>query len=305
MEEVVRMFLVLAHLGALMAAAAAVAFGDYALLGRHRIDSMLLGKASHAVAWALAGLWLSGLAIIGVDTGFAWAAILAKPKLMAKLTVVLLLTANGFYLHRVVLPSLLDPRRAARPLAHVAARAARAGAFSAAGWSVAVFLGVARPLAPLLGYAGFMALFALAVAAVVEVDDPAALLEPRSKVAPDVAVAADAVAQEHDRAARALIEAPRGARARLDLREAAREQGLLQRLRDLVGPRLGARALRVSVGAAVRAHEEVTASLRHRGIAAYRRGARASRAGARARLASGADRGHRRGAHQPGDDTCP
>ncbi|AWI52162.1 hypothetical protein DEH84_00885 [Aquabacterium olei] len=165
MEEVVRMFLVLAHLGALMAAAAAVAFGDYALLGRRRIDGVLLGKASHAVAWALAGLWLSGLAIIGVDTGFAWAAILAKPKLMAKLTVVLLLTANGFYLHRVVLPSLLDPSRAARPLAHVAARAARAGAFSAAGWSVAVFLGVARPLAPLLGYAGFMALFALAVAA--------------------------------------------------------------------------------------------------------------------------------------------
>lgn len=165
MEEVVRMFLVLAHLGAMMAAAVAVAFGDYALLGRRRIDGMLLGKASHAVAWALAGLWLSGLAIVGVDTGFEWAVILAKPKLMAKLTVVVLLTANGFYLHRVVLPSLLNPGGAARPLAHVAARAARAGAFSAAGWSVAVFLGVARPLAPLLGYAGFIGLFGLAVAA--------------------------------------------------------------------------------------------------------------------------------------------
>lgn len=165
MEEVVRMFLVLAHLGAMMAAAVAVAFGDYALLGRRRIDGMLLGKASHAVAWALVGLWLSGLAIIGVDTGFDGAAILAKPKLLAKLTVVLLLTANGFYLHRVVLPSLLHPGGSARPLAHVAARAARAGAFSAASWSVAVFLGVARPLAPLLGYAGFMALFGLTVVA--------------------------------------------------------------------------------------------------------------------------------------------
>jgi len=34
--EVLRMFLVLAHLAALMAAAVAVAFGDYALLGRRR-----------------------------------------------------------------------------------------------------------------------------------------------------------------------------------------------------------------------------------------------------------------------------
>jgi len=93
--EILRMFLVLAHLAALMAAAIAVAFGDYALLGRRRIDGRLLYRASTGVAWALVGLWVTGLALIGVDTAFDWAVLLAKPKVLAKLTVVLLLTANG------------------------------------------------------------------------------------------------------------------------------------------------------------------------------------------------------------------
>lgn len=164
--EVLRMFLVLAHLAALMAAAVAVAFGDYALLGRRRIDAPLLHRASVGVAWALVALWLSGLAIIGVDTGFELMAVAGKPKVLAKLTVVLLLTANGVYLHRTVLPSLMAPPTS-RPsrLARVAAQAARAGAVSAAAWTFAVFLGVARPLAPILGYTGFMALFGLVLLA--------------------------------------------------------------------------------------------------------------------------------------------
>jgi len=164
--EILRMFLVLAHLAALMAAAIAVAFGYYALLGRRRIDGRLLYRASTGVAWALVGLWVTGLALIGVDTAFDWAVLLAKPKVLAKLTVVLLLTANGIHLHRTVLPSLTPVQPPARREARrIAAEAAVAGGVSAACWTFGVFLGVARPLAPLLGYAGFMALFALAVAA--------------------------------------------------------------------------------------------------------------------------------------------
>ena len=162
------MFLVLAHLAALMAAAIAVAFGDYALLGRRRVDGRLLYRASTGVAWALVGLWVTGLALIGVDTAFDWAVLLAKPKVLAKLTVVLLLTANGIHLHRTVLPSLTPVQPPARREARrIAAQAAVAGGVSAACWTFGVFLGVARPLAPVLGYTGFVAVFGVVLLAAV------------------------------------------------------------------------------------------------------------------------------------------
>ncbi len=160
--EVVRMFLVLGHLFALLAAAVAVAFGDYALLGGKQIDNGVLRKASSGVALALAALWVTGLGIIYVDTHFAMALILAKPKILAKLTVVGVLTLNGMFMHAKVLPSL-ERRFSAERAVGVAAWATVAGAVSAAGWGYAVFLGVARPLTPILGYQGFIALFVLAV----------------------------------------------------------------------------------------------------------------------------------------------
>jgi hypothetical protein len=161
MDEVVRMFLVLGHLLALMGAAVGVAFGDYALLGRRHIHHPLLEKASHGVALALGGLWLTGLGLIWVDTRFDMALLWSKPKLLAKLTVVLLLTANGLLLHAKVLPALRLRLADRRALQQTALLATRAGAISAACWAFGVFLGVARPLAPILGYAGFMSLFAV------------------------------------------------------------------------------------------------------------------------------------------------
>lgn len=176
--ELVRMFLVLGHLTALMAAAIAVAFGDYALLGRSRVQTDLMHRSSQAVAWALAGLWLTGLGIIYVDTQFALVSLMAKPKLLAKLTVVLVLTANGFLLHARVLPALsrlYEPLRAQS----VARLAAVAGGVSAAGWVFGLFLGVAKPLAPILQYKGFIALYVLVVTG--------ALLVARKVVAPQLA----------------------------------------------------------------------------------------------------------------------
>jgi hypothetical protein len=104
MDEVVRMFLVLGHLLALMGAAVGVAFGDYALLGRRHIHHPLLEKASHGVALALGGLWLTGLGLIWVDTRFDMALLWSKPKLLAKLTVVLLCSKRPCW-PRVPVPS--------------------------------------------------------------------------------------------------------------------------------------------------------------------------------------------------------
>jgi len=168
--EVVRMFLVLGHLAALMAAAIAVAFGDFALLGRRQIQGDLL----HA-------LWLTGLGIIYVDTHFALAAMLAKPKLLAKLTVVALLTINGIFMHAKVLPALQRVYARAQGLG-VARRATRVGAISAAGWVFGVFLGVAKPLAPILGYAGFMALFGAVVRGALAVSSQVVLPELRRRL---------------------------------------------------------------------------------------------------------------------------
>ncbi len=160
--ELVRMFLVLGHLGALMAAAIAVAFGDYALLGQRKIQGDLLHRASTAVAWALVALWVTGLGIIYVDTAFELAAIMAKPKMLAKITVVLVLTLNGVVMHARVLPALMRVYARAQGAA-VARYATVAGAISAACWAYGVFLGVAKPLAPILKYPGFIALFAAVV----------------------------------------------------------------------------------------------------------------------------------------------
>lgn len=162
--EVLRMFLILVHLIGLIMATISIAFGDYALMSRRRIDTGLLDKASLGVAVGLLVLWASGLAIIWVDTQFDPALILSKPKLMSKLIVVSLLTLNGVYLHHTVLPSL-KRSYASRSLARrVAKVAAVAGAISSACWVFGLFLGIAKPLAAILGFSGFMALFALTVA---------------------------------------------------------------------------------------------------------------------------------------------
>lgn len=85
---------------------------DMALLTARRIDTMRLADTERLLTRLIALLWLSGLALIVLDIGFDAAALLAKPKLAAKLTVVSLLTINGLLLHRIAFPLLkhLQPR---------------------------------------------------------------------------------------------------------------------------------------------------------------------------------------------------
>lgn len=156
--EALRMLLILLHLLAFSAAAAATTFGDFTIFALRRIDLALLHRAARLVAGVLAVLLLSGLAVVRLDTGFALDELARRPKLLAKFSLVVLLTLNGWALHRHVFPRRHGPH--SRPLA-TALWATVAGAVSAASWLFAAFVGVGKPVAAVLGYAGFMLLYGL------------------------------------------------------------------------------------------------------------------------------------------------
>jgi hypothetical protein len=96
------------------------------------------------IALVLAGLWLSGLAIVAIDLGGDWAQIAERPKLLAKLLCVLALTANAFVLRFYALPRIA----ALQPMPPAELRLlAVSGAISTTGWLLAAFIGLARPMA--------------------------------------------------------------------------------------------------------------------------------------------------------------
>jgi hypothetical protein len=128
---------------------------------RHRaLDAARLQHTMRTVTAGLVVLWASGLALWALTPteshlAFAWNA-----KLSAKLVVVSLLTLNGWALHAWVFPTLHE----AAPKHNLARRLpAVLGAFSSASWVYASFVGVARPLAGVLSFADFMALYAISL----------------------------------------------------------------------------------------------------------------------------------------------
>lgn len=157
---VIRMLTVYGHILACFMAASAIVVADLALFLRRRVDNVLLHKASNVVLLALAALWITGLVLIGLDTGFVASEIAAKPKLVAKIIVVSLLTLNGLALLHYAFP--VFARRNANTRA--AARMPTVlGAVSLVTWLYAAFLGLATPLAPAMGVSGFMAAYAVLV----------------------------------------------------------------------------------------------------------------------------------------------
>lgn len=157
---VMRMTLVFAHVLAMAAACAGIAFGDYAIFARERIDAALLRKSASAVTAALLALWVTGLTIIWLDIGFDLIALAAKPKLLAKLTIVTLLSLNGVALHYVGFTRLCVAQ--AQPL-NAARVPAVLGAISVVTWLYAAFAGLAKPLALALGYSGFLTIYLLVI----------------------------------------------------------------------------------------------------------------------------------------------
>lgn len=165
-SDLMRSLLIYAHLVALLCAAVAVAFGDFALLRNSRVDRPLMLKSAGYVTWALGALWGTGLAVVALDVLASGTGVLSGPKLQGKLTVVVALSLNGWLLHCYTLERVGLPTDQAVRDARVTAVL---GGVSAASWMFALFLGVAKPWAPVLGYFGFVAGYLVAVAFAVAV----------------------------------------------------------------------------------------------------------------------------------------
>lgn len=155
MPAVARASLIYLHILFFVAATVAITFGDFAIFAWRRVNTPLLNKSARMVSITLTTLWISGAIIIWLDTRFELSAIAANGKLLAKLTVVVILTINGVLLHRYAFPRLSLPQENASRAAFLPALL---GGVSAATWFYAAFIGVAKPFSP-LGYNGLMALY--------------------------------------------------------------------------------------------------------------------------------------------------
>lgn len=103
-----------------------------------------LQKAAHLITWVLFWLWVTGLAIIYLDTGFDPEILATKSKLLFKLLTVVVLTINGIVLHKISFPIILN----SEPLRlRESVLLAVTGALSTSHWLLAAFVGVARPFA--------------------------------------------------------------------------------------------------------------------------------------------------------------
>lgn len=151
--EFTRMGLVYLHLIACCVAIGLVFTSDIAMVKQllradpsERIDSAHLTGLQTTVARALVALWVTGAALIALDAWLKGAGYFANPKLQSKVAIVMLLTLNGYALHRFVMPlmqragSLLNLPFSQRSLALFS------GAFSGVSWFYAALLGIGRPL---------------------------------------------------------------------------------------------------------------------------------------------------------------
>ena len=103
-----------------------------------------IGKDATRISYLLVGLWVSGLAIIYVDTGFSPEIMMSKGKLMLKLLCVLMLTLNGLVLHNASFPVLTKDAEVLTD--SEAVLLAVTGALSTSHWMMAAFIGMSAPL---------------------------------------------------------------------------------------------------------------------------------------------------------------
>lgn len=170
-----RQLLVFGHLMLFAFAIVTILREDFALVfAPRRLPTEKLLRTQRLITFLLSGLWITGCALVVLEVGWSLQALLDRPKLLAKISLVLLLTLNGMLLHRHVFPLLC--RRQTEPQA-AAVLCSLFGAFSSVTWLYASFVGAARLIAPAMSYSMFMGLYSLAL--IVGIAAALALVRPR------------------------------------------------------------------------------------------------------------------------------
>lgn len=145
-------FLRFSHLLAVCLGLGASITADLYIFNRLRTpltrEMMATLHRTHGIVWAALGLmWITGLGLLFIRTGFDPAAF--TPKLIAKLGTVGLLTLNALLIGAIAMPMLegrLGRSIAAFPTA-LKLRFALIGGISAASWLLALAMGVSKALA--------------------------------------------------------------------------------------------------------------------------------------------------------------
>lgn len=131
---------------------------DVNLIVRNKFSLEDIRSTARLLTGLLAVLWITGLTLIYISIGWDLQALLSNSKLMAKITVVLILTINGIALHFIAFPLMARPRLYSGLICSIL------GSISAVSWVFASFIGAARIMAPELSYTEFMASYLVGLA---------------------------------------------------------------------------------------------------------------------------------------------
>ena len=160
LPTVARLALIYIHLLLCVFALHEVLVGDWRVL-RRRLTGVDVQALHRRVSWLLVGLWVTGLSVIAIDIDCDVVQLAARPKIVAKLVTVLVLSLNGWLLQQWCFPRLT---RLESIGAIEMTLVMLAGAVSTASWLMAAFFGVARPLKD-LPLAQLMQIYGAALAA--------------------------------------------------------------------------------------------------------------------------------------------
>lgn len=173
MMEMLRLALLYVHLIACCAALGLILKSDAAMARQllHnpasvRFQSDDLHELKTLVGGALMVLWMTGGALIGLDVSHDSLAVFGNPKLQAKIAVVLILSANGWLLHKLVLPACVQAGSLLQlpPARYFLAIAT--GAVSLISWLYAALLGAGHALSWKYSLLQLLAAYPLLIVAV-------------------------------------------------------------------------------------------------------------------------------------------
>ena len=160
--------LVYIHLLAACVAIGILLIQDYALARSQgkpltELEMVELKLSAHRVSLALALLWITGIALV-VNGYLGHPDYIINEKLWAKISVVMVLTLNGFFLHYFCFPRLCTGTGINKLTLREKILLAFSGSLSTTSWLFACYLGIARPWNYSIEYSQMMTIYLCLIA---------------------------------------------------------------------------------------------------------------------------------------------